>query len=888
MAIAERILVADDSPTNAVLLEKSLCKAGYEVLVARDGDEAVEVAQRELPSLILLDMIMPRRDGIEVCQCLKSNAETSAIPVIFITSNTDRSKTATAFAVGGADYITKPFQIEELLARVSVHLELRKRDLDLTEKNRLLEHAARQLAQVNEELAHLARYDALSDLLNRRAWEESAALEHERSLRHDREYGIIMIDVDQFKSFNDALGHDAGDHCLRKVAEGIKSTCRSIDIVGRYGGEEFIVLAPESDAKQTYILAERIRTAIWDLALPHPCSPTASCVTASFGTASNRDESLEADIKNADRALYLAKGLGRNRTCSPADVAIEDNDRTTQLDVTSPLIHLLNSPSGRSSALIVDDDVSIRRLCRQFLEHQGFQVFEAENGCDALSVLQDESPDVIILDLQMKQMDGFECARRIKRNPRTQDIPIIVVSARNDQKDMLAALEAGAEGYLTKPIRPEELSIRIQPMVRMRRKQKELLHSHHTRVEQARALTILFDLCRALGAASNLKELVDRAVASTAQLTKSRRVSIMLPDDSGQFLSIVASLGIAPDVSSSTKIPVGESIAGGVFQSRQPAVANSKEESQDHSSYDSPFFASTPMLSTPLGAGQSVVGVLSVTERTTGLPFEDRDLEYIKLVANVTGAAIHGMLAGEQRELAYDAIMIALAKLAEHGDMELGRHLERVTQLAVVLAGELRRNEHFCNEMDDVFVENLRRATPLHDIGKVAVPDYVLRKPGRLSADERGVMKTHAQAGADAIQSAIQQAPASAFLKMAHDVARSHHEWYDGSGYPLGIAGDEIPIAARIVSVADVYDALTNRRPYKDAFSHDKSIAIIVESSGTQFDPRVVDALLECEQQFAELAMKLADVCDDGRKSPTAHSSDPNEPFQTAQNEPAG
>jgi putative two-component system response regulator len=183
-----------------------------------------------------------------------------------------------------------------------------------------------------------------------------------------------------------------------------------------------------------------------------------------------------------------------------------------------------------------------------------------------------------------------------------------------------------------------------------------------------------------------------------------------------------------------------------------------------------------------------------------------------------------------------------------------------------MLAEKLRDEEGFANEIDDEFLHQLERSVPLHDIGKVAIPDEILLFPGRLSDEQMAIMRTHTTAGASTIQSLIDRTPGVGFLEMAMTIARYHHERWDGNGYPVGLSGEEIPLAARITAVADVYDALTTRRVYKEAFSHEKASAIILEGSGSQFDPRVVEAFTRRENDFAALARAMADEQPEKRK----------------------
>lgn len=211
------------------------------------------------------------------------------------------------------------------------------------------------------------------------------------------------------------------------------------------------------------------------------------------------------------------------------------------------------------------------------------------------------------------------------------------------------------------------------------------------------------------------------------------------------------------------------------------------------------------------------------------------------------------LLSLETREVA----IFAMAKLAESRDQETGEHLERVQRYSRALAHEMARLPRFHDQIDAEFIRLLYLTSPLHDIGKVGIPDAVLLKPGKLTPEEFEIMKQHAQLGADTLDAALQKFPQARFLEIARDIAATHHERWDGRGYPRGLNGETIPLSGRIVAVADVYDALTSRRVYKDAFSHERARQMIVEGSGTQFDPDIVECFLRREAEFLEIAARF-------------------------------
>lgn len=214
------------------------------------------------------------------------------------------------------------------------------------------------------------------------------------------------------------------------------------------------------------------------------------------------------------------------------------------------------------------------------------------------------------------------------------------------------------------------------------------------------------------------------------------------------------------------------------------------------------------------------------------------------------------ILALETREL----VIFSMAKLAESRDQETGRHLERVQRYSRILATQLLEHADPNYRIEQNLVQLIYQTSPLHDIGKVGIPDSVLLKPGRLSNDEFEVMKMHTTLGAETLNAALRQNPQARFLQVARDIAQSHHERFDGKGYPQGISGQTIPLAARIVAVADVYDALTSKRVYKGAYTHLAARGIIEKDSGSHFDPEIVKAFLTAEEEFMRVQEQFGEA----------------------------
>ena len=318
------ILVVDDNPANIELLVAILRSHGYRCRVANNGPRALAAARADAPDLVMLDIAMPGMDGYEVCRQLKGGAATRHTPVIFLSALNGVIDKVQAFGAGGADYIGKPFQLEEVIARVEnqvriarMQREVEARNEELARVNTELLAATRRLEDGNARLRKLSESDGLTGVANRRLFDGSllAAWAAARSRRG--EVGLMLIDIDHFKEFNDASGHLAGDDCLKRVARALEAEAGAAGaLVARYGGEEFSVLVADPAQTDMRAFAEALRARIEFEALPHPRSPMSRIVTVSVGVATRAPgATLEPAllIDAADQALYRAKAAGRNR-----------------------------------------------------------------------------------------------------------------------------------------------------------------------------------------------------------------------------------------------------------------------------------------------------------------------------------------------------------------------------------------------------------------------------------------------------------------------------------------------------------------------------------------------------------------------------------------------
>ena len=376
----------------------------------------------------------------------------------------------------------------------------------------------------------------------------------------------------------------------------------------------------------------------------------------------------------------------------------------------------------RAHVLVVDDQADNLLILEDVLaEH--YEVHPATNGLEALGFLEGGGrADLILLDVMMPQLDGFEVCRRLKASETTRSIPVMFLTSLDRAEDEELGFSLGAEDFIHKPVSPPVVLARVR--------------TH-----------------------------------------------------------------------------------------------------------------------------------LALSRATRALQRRNADLEMIvaERTAEISEQA-HRLVASKQEVIAAQAATItAFCALAEARDNETGNHIRRTQHYVRILAEALRDHPRFCGELNDEVIQLLFKSAPLHDVGKVATPDAILLKQGKLSPEEWVVMQKHCESGRDAIlqaESALGGVSDASFLRYAAEIAYSHHERWDGSGYPLGLAGTAIPVSARLMAVADVYDALICRRVYKPPYPHEQAIHMIVAERGRHFDPDIIDALLGVTFKFADITRSFRDEPD--------------------------
>lgn len=364
----------------------------------------------------------------------------------------------------------------------------------------------------------------------------------------------------------------------------------------------------------------------------------------------------------------------------------------------------MNNKNKAATIMVVDDTPANLKLLEEMLQGRGYRVVQFPRGAMALKAAAKNPPDLILLDIMMPEMDGFEVCRQLKADENLKDIPVLFISALDGTNDKVKAFAAGGVDYVSKPFHDAEVLARVETHLKLQRVQREL-EKHNVQLES---------LVR-----EKVKEIADSQMAT----------------------------------------------------------------------------------------------------------------------------------------------IIAISKLAEHKDEETGQHVERTRTFCRILAEKLWENNHYSERITDAFIEDIYRAAPLHDIGKVGIADNILLKPGKLTPGEFEIMKTHTTIGSTTLQEVQRRYPNNAFINMGISIARSHQEKWDGSGYPDGLVGENIPLSARIMAMADVYDALRSKRPYKEAFTHEKSCRIIKEDD-SHFDPAIAEAFFAVESEFAKIREHMDDGVD--------------------------
>jgi len=669
----------------------------------------------------------------------------------------------------------------------------------------------RQCAMVLSERWSVSRTDILTGLLNRRAFSGHAELEWNRSLRHELPLSCAMIDLDFFKHINDDFGHTAGDVVLKLVAQQLQKQSRSSELVCRYGGEEFCVLLPHTSEEGAAIWAEHARQVL--AAMPATIGNRPVQVTASFGVAERRaeDDRVETLIDRADQALLAAKKSGRNqvvRSTGLAKQALGENGSAVPALTENAHSRLLHS--AQEIAQCAD-------------ELSNFVSNHAEVS---------ESPT---LDRATKLQ---EMINLLLSNMNQHNLPMLVCAGISPQPAPPAGMTFDSEvaGTSDRTVSLED-NYRILII-----DDDESIHA---------------DFRKVIGTDGPHNENLDSAADALfdrAPLEHSlqRRYEI---DSSTQGQEGLARV--------EESIAQGRPYAMAFVDMRMPPGWNGIETVRQ-------IWRVDPDLQIVICTAYSdyswseVIRDLGETDRLLILkkPFDNIEVRQIALAlcAKWNSARQASRNLQELQEMvrqqtsaiysAHEETIYRLVRASLCRDEETGAHIRRTGLYSELLAATAGWDAEHINQ--------IRLAAPMHDVGKIGIPDAILRKPGPLTPEDTALMRTHTALGANLLSGS-----ASPVLRMAREIAMYHHERWDGTGYPAGLAGPQIPESARIVAVVDVYDALSHDRVYRKEMPEAEVLKIMRSGRGTHFEPRLLDAFISLLPEMRAIAMAVPDLAEE-------------------------
>lgn len=505
---------------------------------------------------------------------------------------------------------------------------------------------------------HAAMYtDALTGANNRRYFEDKLKKTHIVA-------GVAMIDLDDFKLYNDTCGHDAGDMVLVTVVDVIRRCIRKSDVLVRYGGDEFLLVMPDIQEED---FAHKLRQIKRNIHAATVAGYSNIRLSASVGGVFTDGKSLEEAVSKADKLMYQAKSKKDTVVTEESELAVDE--------------------SNKLEILIVDDSQINREILAEMLGDE-YRIHNAASGKECIKLLNQYGTGIslVLLDIVMPEMDGFEVLDYMAEHHWIEDIPVIMISSENSVSSIRKAHELGVSDYISRPFDAHVVYQRVLNTIKLYAKQRRLI-------------TLVSD------------QMYER--------DKNNRMMVSI-----------------------------------------------------------------------------------------------------------------------------------LSQIVEFRNGESGSHVVNIKRITELLLDRLpmRTNKYTLSSTEQLLIP---MAAALHDIGKIGIDDKILNKPGRLTKEEFEIMKTHSAIGANMLES-LEQFHDEPLIKIAHDICRWHHERYDGRGYPDGLKGDEIPISAQIVSIADVYDALVSERVYKKAYTHEKAMDMILNGECGTFNPVLLECLKDIQDELVK------------------------------------
>jgi putative nucleotidyltransferase with HDIG domain len=496
--------------------------------------------------------------------------------------------------------------------------------------------------------------------------------------------------------------------------------------------------------------------------------------------------------------------------------------------------------------LFVDDEESLLNIAREYFQHRGYRVVTAGDGIEALNALRNEHIDCCFTDINMPRMDGLQLAEHLRNIDNT--IPVVVMTGFPSLDNTIKTLKNGVVDFLIKPVNLNQMEVCVRSVLRERQlfidniflkkeleKQERLEKLNRELRNKVDELQIFTRIMEDFTRVEKSLDVFELLVKMTLEIARADTAIFYVVNEVVQKPVEVAAFFAAPEAASDDRsgrgctVPSnnGRSMEG--LESLIMEIASGGDKKpiiipEDHESAALPSGIRS-FLAVPLIIRDKVFGVLTASVNQEHSKFNGKVLYYLSFMAGKAAYAIENLALYENIYENLLATLDALVQAIEAKDFYTKQHSRQVTGIAVALAREMG-----CGQED---VDILEVAGPLHDIGKIGVPDHILLKPGRLTDQEYEIIKTHPTIGADIVGQL-------GLWEREQQVIRHHHERFDGTGYPFGLSGEEIPLLARIISVADVFDAMASDRVYRKKMDESRVVETICKGADTQFDPRVV------------------------------------------------
>jgi len=776
IAMPYRIIIVDDDPMNLKIAGRILGKENNEITLLGSGYELLEHVRNNVPDIILLDIKMPGMDGFETFDKLRSFENESGrdeTPVVFLTADDASSTESRGFEAGVSDYIRKPFEPEILIKRIN----------NILDQQDMLHHFKRE-----------AMNDKLTGFLNK------AAANEKLSLLYEKEKGcLMMIDLDSFKLVNDIYGHDAGDKILSAFGQCLSFCLPSSAVIGRIGGDEFNAFCNEySKENEIAVFCDRLNTVFLekarDILGQDMDIPLGVSVGAIFNH--NSDYDYASALSLADKALYSVKenkkhGYAIHKDQQGDNTDSKDDPQITDLNTLNKILSERNIPD-QALSLDMDSFINVYRFIMRYLKRYHRSacrlLFTVENTslpkerfyelCDRFFehmknslrksdlVMRHKISQMFVFLTDVREYAIRQVADNIIKSWYESNGKEISVSYESEDMDDVSAVKVGSDNPLIAVVDDDPLILRLA---------EKILLKNNMNVAAFSSGEALIDYLK-----DNSPELILLDVKMSGM-------------DGFETLSRLRNM--EEDIAD---IPV-------IF-----LTANDDDEFETRGlSLGAMDFIKKPFFPDVLILRVRHCIELIRLQRTLYLEVEKKTRKFENLLLQVVGS---------------------LADAIDAKDSYTKGHSKRVAEYSREIA---RRYGYSQQKLNDIYMMGL-----LHDVGKIGVPDVVINKPARLNDEEFDMIKQHTVVGAQILNNIRE------FPKLSEG-AKWHHEKYDGSGYPDGLSGEEIPEEARIIAVADAYDAMTSNRSYRNSCSREYVINEFITGKSKQFDPVFADIMLE-------------------------------------------